>query len=61
MSDFEVMPIGTAAELEFLRFFYKYIKETICQQGGTDEHYWAKEEYIEQTGKTPPAPYWDGE
>lgn len=43
-------------ELEFLRHFYSYIKD-IMSESGTDEVYWASEDYIEKTGKQLPKGY----
>ena len=42
-------------ELDFLRFFYKKAVEQ-CREGGTDEDYWFKEEYME-SGKHLPEGY----
>jgi hypothetical protein len=49
-----------ATELEFLRFYQKKAAEWYAD-GGTDEDYWIKEEFVEQTGKRLPKEYDDPE
>jgi hypothetical protein len=44
------------AELHFLRFIYNWFKEH-CSDGGTDEVYWAAEQYTEENGVEPPKGY----
>lgn len=46
-------------ELHFLRFFYNFMKD-LCSEGGTDEVFYATEQYEEENGISPPPPYSNG-
>lgn len=50
------MTTSPSAELEFLRFFYNKACEYFSD-GGTDEAYWFKEAFEEETGKDLPEGY----